>query len=287
MPDYNLDSLLNRRIKIIHFISLLKDKGILVYKSDICAYISYLLKINYYEVPLKLTTNIVIDDSIIYELKLLQKGYPLSYIIKNKYFYGHEFYIDERALIPREDTSIIVNKVLELNDKMAPTILDLCTGSGCIFITLLLEIKKAHAIGIDKSLRALEVAKINIERFGVQNRSCLICADVFNIESLLFSRTFDFITCNPPYVGVNDKYDNSILYEPREALFPNDKIGLIFYKKLLPIVNKLCRKGGFVIFEINPFLVNDIMNLLLINKIKANIDYDLGGNPRVVFWKNI
>ena len=287
MPEYNLDSLLNLRVEVIQFISLLKDEGILIYKSDIYAYISYLLKINYYDVPLKLKSNIVIDGSLIYELKLLQKGYPLAYIIKNKYFYGHEFYIDKRALIPREDTGIIIDKVLEYNEKIAPDILDLCTGSGCIFISFLLEIKKAQAIGIDKSLEALKVAKINVERFRVQNRSHLICADVFNIESLLLSKTFDIITCNPPYVGIDDRYDKSILYEPGEALFPDNDIGLIFYKKLLPIVNKLCRKGGFVIFEINPILIKDIMNILLINKINANIDYDSGKNPRVVFWKNI
>lgn len=287
MPDYNLESLLNRRIELIQFINLLKKEGILIYKSDIYAYLSYLLKIDYQGVPLKLKTNILINANIISELKLLHEGYPLSYIIKSKYFYGHDFYIDKRALIPREDTSIIINKVLEVNEKLSPVILDLCTGSGCIFISLLLEIKKACAIGIDRSLDALKVAKINIERFRVQNRAHIICADVFNIDSLLFSKTFDVVTCNPPYVGVHDRYDKSILYEPREALFPDDKKGLNFYKKLLPIVNKLCRKGGFVIFEINPLLLKDIMNILLINKINAKIVNDSGGNPRIVFWKNI
>jgi len=63
----------------------------------------------------------------------------------------------------------------------------------------------------------------------------------FNIEYLI-KRKFDIITCNPPYIGMDDQYDRSILYEPFEALFPGDKKGIIFYKKLLPLVNKLCKK---------------------------------------------
>jgi len=155
-------------------------------------------------------------------------------LIKSKYFYGYEFYIDQRALIPREDTNMLVNKVIDVNDIESPSILDLCTGSGCIFISLLLEIKNAFALGIDRSLDALMVAKMNIHKFGLHNRSCLICADVFNIEYLI-KRKFDIITCNPPYIGMDDQYDRSILYEPFEALFPGDKKGIIFYKKFIAI----------------------------------------------------
>ncbi len=286
MLKYSLESLLNHNIKIIQFINFLKINGIFVYKCDIYIYLSYLLKVNYNDIPLMLNSKIVIDQKILEELDLLKKGYPLAYIVKSVIFFGHEFYIDERALIPREDTNVLIKKVLDLNDMVSPYILDLCSGSGCIFITLLLEIAGAYAIGLDKSLNALKVAQYNIKKFDLLNRANLICADVSNVEGL-FNNKFDIITCNPPYVGMDDPYDKNILYEPKEALFPGDKKGIIYYKKLLPIMNKLCRKGGLIVFEINPFLIKDIMEILLINKIDAHIDYDLSGNPRIIFWKSM
>ena len=286
MLKHNLDSLLNHNIEIIQFINFLRINNILAYKCDIYSYLAYLLKVNYNEIPLRLHSKIVIDQKILEELNLLKKGWPLAYIVKSINFFGHELYIDKRALIPREDTNVLIKKVLELNDMVSPYILDLCSGSGCIFVSLLLEIEEACAIGIDKSLDALKVAQYNIKKFNLFNRANLICADVSNVISL-FHYKFDIITCNPPYVGMDDPYDNNILYEPKEALFPGDKKGVIYYKKLLPIINKLCRKGGLIVFEIIPFLVKDIMEILLIDKIDAHIDYDLSGNPRIIFWKNM
>lgn len=286
MHKHNLESLINSRIELLTFINILKESGAFIFKCDLYSYLAYLLKVEYDIIPLKLNSTIFIDKKILDELNLLKKGYPLAYIIKSKYFFGNEFYIDQRALIPREDTNILVKKVIDLNEWESPSILDLCTGSGCIFISLLLEIKRASAIGIDKSLDALMVAQVNVHKFGLYNRSSLICADVFNIECLIKNK-FDIITCNPPYVGIDDQYNRSILYEPLDALFPGDKKGIIFYKKLLPIINKLCRKGGLVVFEISPFIVKDIMEILMLNRIDAKIANDYNKYPRLVFWKNM
>jgi methylase of polypeptide subunit release factors len=77
------------------------------------------------------------------------------------------------------------------------------------------------------------------------------------------------------------------LYEPLDALFPGDKKGIIFYKKLLPIMNKLCRKDGLVLFEISPLIVKDIMEILMINKVDAKVANDYNGYPRLVYWKNM
>jgi release factor glutamine methyltransferase len=285
--NQDLYSLLNKNITLLELLNFLKKSKILKSKADIVSYLSSLLNVNTSEIPLNLQTKLCIDAHILKELKCLKEGYPLSYILKSKYFYGREFYVDRRVLIPRDASEIIIEKMLAINTHAAPLILDLCTGSGCLSITALLEINNSLAIAIDKSLDALKVAKLNVERFGLDERLFLICADVFDIESLFVSNVFDFIICNPPYVGTNDKYETNILFEPKLALFPGDKKGLLFYKKLLPIVNKLCRKGGYIIFEINPFLLKDIFNILIKNEIEFQVAYDSQRKPRIVFWKNI
>ncbi|MDY6820413.1 MAG: HemK family protein methyltransferase [Deferribacterota bacterium] len=245
------------------------------------------MDIDYSKVYLSFSSKIILNKKIIKEIELLRKGYPLAYITKRKVFYKYEFYIDERVLIPREDTSVLIDYIIKSCSYIKePKILDLCTGSANILISLILEFKRGFGVGIDNSLQALEVARINSHKFALNNRVDLLCADVFNVCDILKGKIFDIIVCNPPYVGLMESdYEDSIKYEPRRAIFAEEK-GFIFYKKLLPIVNKLCKRDGFIIFEINPNLYDKIVKLCEDLSLTFVTIYDLENRPRAICWKN-
>lgn len=215
-------------------------------------------------------------------------GKPLQYITNNQEFMGLNFFVNENVLIPQPDTEIIVEEtlkkceeLLQKNDRIK--ILDLCTGSGAIAISLANFLgDKAEVFASDISAKALEVVKYNNEKNNTNVR--FIESDLFeNIQE----QKFNIIVSNPPYIrsDVINELSKQVQNEPHLALDGGED-GLEFYKK---IIEQSCNhiKNGYLILEIGYDQKEDVENLLKENRNYAEINtiQDLSGNDRCVVAK--
>lgn len=172
---------------------------------------------------------------------------PLQYLIQEAWFYGRRFFVDESVLIPRQDTEVLVEEVLSrVKGQRGLRVLDMCTGSGCILISLLAEMEDASGTGCDLSEKALETAKKNAETLEVEAEW---------IHSNLFSAIqddYDIIVSNPPYIAssvIEGLMEEVRDHEPRMALDGRED-GLYFYQKIVKEAYSHLRPGGLLAFEI-------------------------------------
>ena len=177
---------------------------------------------------------------------------PLQQITEEGYFYGMKFYVNQHVLIPRQDTEILVEEVLKLcgslwkQEENHLQILDLCTGSGCILLSLLANLKQAEGTGVDLSLEALEVAKRNARELEIPAK--WLHSDLFE----QVDRSYDVIVSNPPYIRtfvIEDLMEEVRLHEPRMALDGKED-GLYFYRKTIREAEGYLKPGGILAFEI-------------------------------------
>jgi release factor glutamine methyltransferase len=141
------------------------------------------------------------------------RGEPIAYLLGEKEFYGRSFTVSPSVLVPRPETELLVQLVLQrLQDLRAPRVLDLGTGSGCIAITLALECANAHIVAVDRSAAALAIASGNAQRLtaGIE----MLRSDWFECVT----GRFDVIVANPPYVAAADPHLAALAHEPRDAL---------------------------------------------------------------------
>lgn len=166
------------------------------------------------------------------------KGESVAYIVGEKEFYGLNFYVDERVLVPRPETEMIVEKVLEYIRRKRETrcrVLDVGTGSGCIAVAiariLLDERIEVEVDALDLSEEALQVARLNCETHGVEDRVNLFQSDL--LEAVTRDEKYDIITVNLPYIGEDDSFveEGVKKFEPSIALF-GGKRGFELYKKM-------------------------------------------------------
>jgi len=213
-------------------------------------------------------------------------GEPCAYLLGEWDFYGRTFKVTPDVLIPRPDTETVVDKVLhiypERNRKLR--ILDLCAGSGCIGITLALEFPEARAILMDISTGALQVAKENIARHGVESRAYTVQGDALDGWHEMLGK-FDLIVSNPPYIPARDfaTLDRSVsAYEPRLALDGGDD-GLQFYRAIAEKWKQGLVSGGRLVVECGigqaPHVVELFKRALLC---RVGVTKDLAGIDRVV-----
>ena len=177
---------------------------------------------------------------------------PLQHITGEQEFMGFSFKVNEHVLIPRQDTEILVEEVLNIL-KPGMRILDMCTGSGCILLSLLALAKECEGIGADISTEALKVAKANLQGISEQCERALAAKFV---ESDLFTQfeqeQFDVIVSNPPYIAsaVIETLEPEVrLHEPIGALDGTED-GLYFYRKIVTDSKRFLKKGGALLFEI-------------------------------------
>lgn len=224
------------------------------------------------------------EDKIKYEncIKELIKGKPLQYITNKQEFMGLNFYVDENVLIPQPDTEILVEKAIEIAETTQKNkILDMCTGSGCIAISLAKKINNAQITAVDISNSALNVANKNAINNNVENKIKFINSDMFNnIEE-----KFDIIVSNPPYIETEtiNKLEIEVQNEPHVAL-DGGIDGLKFYKIIANNAFEYLNENGYLLLEIGYNQQESVTQLLQdIGKYK-NIETikDLGGNYRVV-----
>lgn len=215
-------------------------------------------------------------------IKQREIRYPLQYILGQWDFYGRHFNVGVGVLVPRADTEILVEKCLEfLKDKEEPEILDLCTGSGCIGITLAKEIPQSRVVMVDKYDVALQYAVKNAELNGAVNTE-IIKGDIF--EGTASEVTYDLIVSNPPYIPENEMGEISpeTRLEPETALY-GGKDGLDFYREIIKNYKTALKKGGMLAFEVGIGESLRVGELFKENGFRnITVTKDLNGIERVV-----
>lgn len=263
----------------------LKENGVSEYSID--AEIFMMKTVN-----MKKSQMIAHDDHMLSDdeekqfLSMIEKrkqGIPSQYIIGKCEFMGYEFFVDENVLIPRNDTEVLVETVIEYAEKEGfKTVLDMCTGSGCIGISLSLNgIEKVTISDISKG--ALSIAKKNAEYNNAKNIT-IIESDVF--ESFSDDMVFDCIVSNPPYIRTDviptlmkEVRDN----EPMNALDGGED-GLYFYRKITKESRKYLKDNGYLFFEIGYDQSDDLHKIMSENSFSGiQTIKDYTGNDRVVF----
>ena len=212
---------------------------------------------------------------------------PLQHLTGTQEFMGLPFIVNDQVLIPRQDTENLVEEILrESRDDYR--ILDLCTGSGCILLSLLKFSNRSTGIGADLSPEALKVAELNAGKLNLASRVRWIQGDLY--ENLHAGETFDLIVSNPPYIAtktVEELAPEVRDHEPRLALDGGED-GLFFYRRIIEKAPEFLTRGGSLWFEIGydeQTAVTELMEKGGFTDVKAIQDYQ--GNPRVVCGKKI
>lgn len=213
------------------------------------------------------------------------QGTPLQYILGEQYFMGLKFLVNKDVLIPRPDTEVLVYEVLELVKKCPKKlkILDLCTGSGCIAISLAKNVKNAEIFASDISEKALAVAEKNSELNGTDVK--FMKSDMFGN---IVEKDFDIIVSNPPYIASGDmaSLSKEVLEEPHSAL-DGGADGLDFYRNISENALNYLGKNGALALEIGYNQAEGIFDIL--RKFKYNnirLVKDYSGNDRVIIAQN-
>lgn len=207
---------------------------------------------------------------------------PVAYILGKWGFMGLDFNVSSDVLIPEQDTEILVEEALRnLEDTMR--IMDLCTGSGCIALSLLNYSNDTKAVCTDISSKALAVAKENARKLGFEDRAEFIETDLFPSEDI---GKFDLIVSNPPYIAsdvIETLAPEVKDYEPRLAL-DGAEDGLVFYRKIIDRAPDYLYSSGYLLLEIGYDQADAVVRMLEDKKVYHDIQVvkDLGGNDRVV-----
>jgi release factor glutamine methyltransferase len=210
---------------------------------------------------------------------------PLQYIIGNVDFYGINLTVNEHVLIPRPETELLIEKIInDVKNSNQLKILDIGSGSGNIAITLSHHIKNCEVTGIDISEKALQVAKANAEKNPTKSKIDFKLFDILN-DDLKLLGLFDVVVSNPPYVSASDyqslepELKNN---EPKESLTDNAD-GLSFYRHITSISRNILNKGGKLYFEIGKDQSFHVKEFMLTEKFKnVLIVKDYAGFDRII-----
>jgi protein-(glutamine-N5) methyltransferase, release factor-specific len=214
-------------------------------------------------------------------IEKLTKGIPLQHITHRQEFMKMDFFVDENVLIPRPDTEILVEEVIKIAQKYnSPRILDLCTGSGAIAISLKKFVPSADITAVDISEKALEIAQKNAEKLEAK-----INFVKSNLFDKLDNKKFDIIVSNPPYIRKDEikKLSEEVQKEPKIALDGGED-GLDFYRIIAEQAINYLKTGSFLCFEIGYNQKNDVIKIIEDEQNYKNTycKKDLYGNDRII-----
>ena len=214
-------------------------------------------------------------------LQRRSKNEPIAYIFQEKEFWGNKFYVNKHTLIPRPETEMLVDKLLNIYKKKKISILDIGTGSGCIIISLLINLSNSNGLGIDISKKAIQLAKKNKIKHKLLNRLKLSTQSLDKI----YGKKFDLIVSNPPYIrryDIKNLSDDIKKFEPKMALDGgNDGLDLI--KKIIYKSKKILKINGTLALEIGNEQIKKVSRILIDNKFRINcIIKDYKNNVRCV-----
>jgi len=212
------------------------------------------------------------------------RGCPTQYITGHQEFWGLDLIVSPAVLIPRPETEHVVETVLELAQRRDPEqrlkVIDVGTGSGCIALALASELPFAEMHASDISDEALEIARINAARLRLGHRVLFRHSDLL---SIYVGEQFDFVVCNPPYVGEleADKVQRQVReFEPKAAVFSGVE-GMDIYKRFIPQAQAVLNPGGWLVMEIG-FSIEEKVKALLSDWTEVQTTTDLQGIPRVI-----
>lgn len=223
-----------------------------------------------------------IYNEFIAKIEKLQKGIPLQYITHIQEFMGMDFYVDENVLIPQPDTEILVEEVLNLIGKQENlSLLDMCTGSGAIAVSIAKNTNNCKVYAVDISNTALEVAKKNAIKNGVDEKIEFINSNMF--EKLDINKKFDIIVSNPPYIETDTikQLEIQVQNEPKIAL-DGGLDGLDFYRNILANSKKYLKENGTIAMEIGYNQGKSVIDLFKTQYKNIYCKKDLAGNDRVI-----
>jgi release factor glutamine methyltransferase len=231
-------------------------------------------------------------------LPRLLKHEPVQYVLGYADFYGLKFKVTPAVLIPRPETEELVEFVLSEVEHVAlnpqgvsnplrvlpemqnpsPKILDIGTGSGCIPISLKVNLPQANVEALDISKEALVVARENAKQLKAEVP--FFCLDILKE---IPERKYDIIVSNPPYIGYDEKEkmrDNVLLHEPHLALFSDDP--LLFYKRIAEIAPAILNPGGKIYMEMSEYRAQDVVQIFEAKGLKTMIKKDMSGKERML-----
>lgn len=249
--------------------------------------IKYILNKN--EINIIANENIELSNEnkkqLLESIEKIKKGYPLQYITHYQEFMGIKFEVNENVLIPQPDTEVLVEKTIEIVQKCYPKednrnikILDLCTGSGAIAISLKKYLPSVQVFASDISKKALEIAKTNAKKNDVQIK--LIESNMF--ENI--NEKFDIVVSNPPYIKTDEitKLSSQVQNEPRLAL-DGGKDGLDFYRIIQKNIKNYLYENGILLMEIGYDQGQAVASMFKNSKLVK----DYAGKNRVIMWNLI
>lgn len=239
-----------------------------------------------------------VNEEIVSEyLSLCQKRaehIPLQHLTHQACFMGYDFYVDERVLVPRQDTEVLAEEALhQLRNIRNPRILDMCTGSGCLLLSLLMELPDATGTGVDISEAALAVAERNRKNLELEKRAVLVQSDTFSGDyfqknSGNISLEYDMLISNPPYIPTEDigKLMEEVRFHDPVLALDGREDGLYFYRRITEQAGKYLKPGGWLMYEIGCEQGTDVSAIMQGEGFtEVTVKKDLAGLDRVVIGK--
>ena len=239
-----------------------------------------------------------VNEEIVSEyLSLCQKRaehIPLQHLTHQACFMGYDFYVDERVLVPRQDTEVLAEEALhQLRNIRNPRILDMCTGSGCLLLSLLMELPDAIGTGVDISEAALAVAERNRKNLELEKRAVLVQSDTFSGDyfqknSGNISLEYDMLISNPPYIPTEDigKLMEEVRFHDPVLALDGREDGLYFYRRITEQAGEYLKPGGWLMYEIGCEQGTDVSAIMQGEGFtEVTVKKDLAGLDRVVIGK--
>ena len=263
--------------------NLLKEKKIPSYILDSELLLSKTLNKTREKILTNLDANIEKKKFNIYKKYLIRrsKNEPVAYIFGEKEFWSKSFMVNKYTLIPRPETELLVYGLLKIFNNKKISVLDIGTGSGCIIVSLLTNLKQSVGIGIDISKKAILMAKKNVLRHKLNNRIKLINMSFENV----FDKKFDLIVSNPPYIekkAIKNLSEDIKKYEPRMALDGGND-GLDLVKKVIYKSKNILKIKGVLALEIGNEQIKKVSKILTDNNFRIrNVIKDYKNNVRCI-----
>ena len=266
---------------------LLKEKNISTYILDTELILSRSLNKSREEILINLEQNINKKSFSEFNEYLFRrsKKEPIAYLLGEKEFWSKKFFVNKDTLIPRPETELLVEKIVNIFKKKRISILDIGTGTGCIIISLLSELKNSAGIAVDISSKAIVMAKKNARKFNLSDRIKFLNKSFENI----CDKKFDLIVSNPPYIkrsDIKNLSEDIKKFEPRMALDGgNDGLDLI--KKVIYKSKKILKINGMLALEIGNEQIKRVSKILIDNKFRIKyVIKDYKNNVRCVISEN-
>lgn len=267
-------------------VSFLSANNVQAAQNDAYVLLQHIFKVDKQQLLFLMEKPIDETALMLYQEYLLKRcqGYPLQYLTGKQEFMSLNFEVTPAVLIPRSETELLVEKTIELlkTFQNTPKVVDVCTGSGCIIISICYYVKKGIFFATDISLEALRVAKKNASNIGLEKEISFFNADLLDNSAFAFS---DIIVSNPPYIARNQiplLQPEVSCYEPKLALDGGED-GLDIYRHLVPQAFGCLKNNGWFLVEIGCDQGDSVRSLFEANDFKeVNVYQDYSGKDRIV-----